>query len=156
MKLELKHLAPYLPYQLKGIFYDNEHSVKQIVTIELLHIPDELTIINSESEWNIYLSEFKPILRRLSDLERGEQGNHVTQHKINLLLGEDNKYGDFLFSHYRGYLTALTKSNQTGYTYIPLKLTNRMLELLFADHFDVFGLIDAGLAIDINTIAPTK
>ena len=34
----------------------------------------------------------------------------------------------------------------------PLQYSYRVVELLFRHHFDVFGLIEKGLAIDINTL----
>lgn len=122
MKLELKHLAPYLPY---GI---------QIETVILAYTGNppepshdeygstELTLKNIEQHLKY---GFRPILRPLSDLEK-----HSPE-----LIGEFN-------------LNGLPKKEMdcvAGCSY-------EFVIELFKRHFDVFGLIEKGLAIDINTL----
>lgn len=115
MKLELKHLAPYLPYgvmcelqdqgetkqaKLCGAYSDNSYAFFD--TVESEHGYDSI----------------KPILRPLSDLTKEIEHN--------------------------------------GKKFIPIQITRnytdenvsyKLCDKLFEWHFDVFGLIDQGLAI---------
>ena len=75
----------------------------------------------------------KPILRPLSDLKEGDFGEYLIEEfytldfeKQILRILEDNRW-----------------VNQCDYL---------LIQLLIENHYDVFGLIDKGLAIDINTI----
>jgi len=166
MKLELKHLAPYLPYRLKyypskesDLFHDlyADHTPYSSWNYKLaLEEKDEYALKISNSyltqkepffsyedgelflgQFNsslgfdvddVYLSEVKPILRPLSNLTRKELE----------LEGFDS------------HIDYLTYENQ-GVDWT-LKAPYIMLEYLFTKHYDVFGLIEKGLAIDINTL----
>lgn len=74
MKLELKHIAPYLPYELKGVFtiYNTEQTVRSLSVI----------YINRELEYR----HFKPILRPLSDLTK-----KIENYNLDLSIREVNK-----------------------------------------------------------------
>jgi hypothetical protein len=109
-KLELKHLAPYLPYRLKSLFPDEEDISKEYEM--------ELDMDNVE----YFLTDAKPILRPLTPLQ-----NFV------VLTTEE----------------CLCVSSGLAHNIPQWKF-----EVLVENHFDVFGLIPAGLAIDINTITP--
>ena len=100
MTLELKHLAPYVPYKLYII---NDFGVKTQFTVGYL---------------NYWVNEkvlIKPILKPLSDLEQ-----FCTNEFHNRMLIRDFSFDE--------------------------------AQKLIADHYDVFGLIEQGLAIDINTL----
>ena len=117
MKLELKHLAPYLPYSLKCL---NQHLPDtELVVEELIGVSNHITwsgIFNARHGSNhTPICGVKPILRPLSDLNYKPFRNY-----------------DYLV-------------NQKLYSM-------QEYEFIFSNHFDVFGLIDKGLAIDINTI----
>ena len=129
MKLELKHLAPYLPYELK---IPNRNP---LVGTRIL----DSDIENSDEIVNIGACirlQYKPILRPLSDL---------TPELLKELRDSENK--DLLLWGVRGFEGDLTSCNKYSY-----ELTYHVLEWLYKNHIDVFGLIDAGLAIDINTL----
>lgn len=128
-KLELKHLAAYLPYGFKakiagqyidkiiGLFNDGVYN-------ESYH-PDD-------GDLPLFI-DIKPILRPLSDLTKEIEVN-----------GEK-----FVPCEKLGY--------ESGYKYLlkkPLKYNMVFQDglKLFEWHFDVFGLIPEGLAIDINTL----
>ena len=116
MKLELKHLAPYLPYELKilnGKEYDIVNGIDNKTVISLFrgHLENFSTIEN-----------VKPILRPLSDLTEEYSNSCNYSHK-------DFKWG-----------------------IINKNISVLVWDSLLKNHFDVFGLIDAGLAIDINTL----
>lgn len=74
MKLELKHIAPYLPYELKGVFtiYNTEQTVRSLGII----------YINRELEYR----HFKPILRPLSDLTK-----EIVNYNLDFSIREVNK-----------------------------------------------------------------
>ena len=125
MKLELKHLAGYLPYKLKGIMYYGGCD-REDVELGLMDIP----------VWLNGSYPIKPILRPLSDLTKEIEANgekFVPIQKYNYLRFEE-------ISNYRGGSNTLN--------FIQVREQDALLEL----HFDIDGLIEAGLAIDINTL----
>ena len=127
MKLELKHLAPYLPYGLK---IKNAYGV---------HIMD--SFVGSQNiNYTINNVESKPILRPLSDLNKKKFKDIVFP--VNHYSGERIEY-DRNISVSMVQIQSLTNQSVTFYGTV---------EKLFELHFDVFGLIEKGLAIDINTI----
>ena len=155
-KLELKHLAPYRPYGLKFVMtsdyldefghYDDwsgkeEDYKKGAVWTYAGEIDEDLMIPLGDGDIsrvfkkdNTYISikcnGIKPILRPLSDLTK--------------------EIFDLSFSW---------KTNPNIYSIATIKnrlITNNLTYydqlFLIELHFDVFGLIDQGLAIDINTL----
>jgi hypothetical protein len=141
MKLELKHLAPYLPYQLK-VKWGKSNEVSQ------------LTPSNFPNNWYVSGS-IKPILYPLSDLTKEIEHNGDKFIPMQQL-------SEMTFD----YLDSQDASNDYYYIYSSangdhwMKLTHDdiwaqpsfVIMQLFEWHFDVFGLIPSGLAIDINTI----
>ena len=154
MKLELKHLAPYLPY---GVEYFNTHE----------DFIEQKGIINLHSCFDILRYEYiKPILRPLSDLTKEIEVNGeklVPMMKILELVGKPNRRierckfdGHFIYElgyHYGQEVhgeknTSWQISECVSENVVSLKTANILFEL----HFDVFGLIEQGLAVDINTL----
>lgn len=125
MKLELKHLAPYLPYGLKiGAVKDFE-GIREV---------------NGSNNCSKYVNidavvrlQYKPILRPLSDLD-----------KVNGFSLSD------MITH--GYHNPFWQPENFDVKY----LMHLDFEKLTSWHFDIFGLIPAGLAIDINTLTDNK
>jgi hypothetical protein len=105
MKLELKHLAPYLPYGLSIL--DGWGDVRTL----------DYSYLN-----NIHC---KPILRPLSDLMSGEFMDNIISQKERIEIKKLNT------CHWLSY---------------------NSFQYLLKHHFDVFGLIEKGIAIDINTL----
>lgn len=90
----------------------------------LVTLQDELSDDRIDIEAVLYISYAnKPILRPLSDIS-------------------DGLFKSFEFCHEDDLFICIKNGD------VPYK---KMVEL-FKYHFDLFGLIDAGLAIDINTI----
>ena len=175
MKLEIKHLAPYLPYRLKVNVSNNvnfEHNL-------ILNEHNIGNVINSITIGHIV----KPVLRSLSDLTKEiEHDGHMfvpikylfeLSGMLDYIMIPDDDYAtdskfhvdddssyNFIFiyedvEHCFGYL----KNNPSFSLYIddvPDDVYNQLIlfEALFEMHFDVFHLIDQGLAIDINTLKP--
>jgi hypothetical protein len=144
MKLELKHLAPYLPY---GLEVKTDKWIEEIGSIDGItgNLKDiRLTlIINRDKEktkaitWTPLMEHCKPILRPLSDLTK------VIQHNGDEFIPyiEYNYISDFL--------EELSTLDHTYMGHVQYKVINVLFEL----HFDVFGLIEKELAIDKNKIA---
>ena len=133
MKLELKHLSPYLPYGLKV----NESTVGKNLKMTGIEFTHELRIRLTDGLYVYDQNKMKPILRPLSDLnkawysEENEEDEEGFE-QVNLL-GKTLKYFNYK-------------------TYKPRFNPYFEFELLIKNHFDVFGLIEKGSAIDINTL----
>ena len=169
MKLEIKHLASYLPYGLKGFCTDDLQGVE--IMNGLQKISDSCIEVISDKE-PMDLVYFKPILFPLSSLTKeitinGESfvpvKNLFELHHCGMRLEERLKcfsfnknkieYDDFNcaitdgvymfgYSNYGGF-QAIDTDEYKNYTVI------NQLELLmklFEWKFDVFELIEAGLA----------
>lgn len=119
MKLELKHLAPYLPYGLKGI--EKEYKVVQ----ELIGL-DAYGFTLEDGEYD-GLERFKPILRPLSDLEKDE-------YKL-------------IYEYETDFESIYSWTLLDAETRLCEKMSFELWQDLFAHHFDIFGLIDKDLAI---------
>jgi hypothetical protein len=130
MKLELKHLAPYLPYALR---IKTKHGFHTMETLNgWLVNGDHEESYSYEDHPNETL-EFKPILRPLSDLSKDDFGEYLIEELYTL---------DFEKQILR-ILEDIRWVNQCDYL---------LIQLLIEKHYDVFGLMEKGLAIDINTL----
>jgi len=128
-KLELKHLAPYLPYGLKMGYggYD--------LVLNVDNHPNNCC----DLEYSIK-KQIKPILKPLSDLtdkEKYELDNIITEGYID----------DFI-----NLVVETSSSCEGGYNSYDIWDSYLLIQKLLEWHFDVFGLIPKGLAIDINTL----
>ena len=130
MKLEVKHLAPYLPYGLKVV--SNElvpgKLYEMVVTNHTVSFDGGLTIAD------VLMQRAKPVLHLLSDFEKFE---NVTDEMSENEINELQRRLQFKVPPIGGYVYNL---NVSAY--------NQMLE----SHIDVFGLIDAGLAVSISRV----
>ena len=132
MKLELKHLAPYLPYglEIKTHLLTNANRIK--VTAVLIH--DQIEYYDEDSGYEIInFTDIKPILRPLSDLTKEIEHDGRRFVPANIMGYEKGQY----------YLMRKPTNYNMSY--------NNVTQLL-EWHFDVFGLIDNGLAININEL----
>ena len=136
MKLEIKHLAPYLPYDIGCVIPLGYHRTLDV---------NILQIMIKENFFKCYLK-----LRPLSDLTKEIEHNGERFVPIDELWGQtlgeidSNTYDDYFFNPDLK-TTWICKENV-------LQLEWIVVEKLFEWHFDVFGLIGSGLAIDINTL----
>jgi len=144
MKLELKHLAAYLPYELKVLAlkqrYPNFGGIRtdeKEFTMEGLRT-NYLSVVGFAGMYLYY--DFKPILRPFSDLTKDIE----IKGKKFIPLIELGFTGCKVKSNYI--------ENTNGYKFKITGSSYKNVQKLIEWHFDVFGLIDAGLAIDINTI----
>lgn len=141
MKLELKHIVPYLPYGLKvkttnEVSKDKIHTPKFIDTeLELIYLKEIPFKIN-QSLKECHLPYIKPILRPLSSMTKEEFAELRSKLDDGVLL-KLTPNGDIYI-----------KCNDEIYLYE----VNILNDFLFSNHFDVFGLIDSGLAINRNNL----
>lgn len=124
-KLELKHLVPYLPYGLK--VYVQDYGIELVIVF----IKDEVITI----EDNASFCGIKPILRPLSDLTKEIEINGEKLYPF--IIYNDDDLDKKLIKFIKG---------DYSYSHLPYWIVQKLFEL----HFDVYGLIADGLAIDIN------
>lgn len=154
-KLELKHLAPYFPYGLKGV----EYIGGELFLLCQIDLTKKYpTIWESNVNLNKQRTGCKPILRPLSDLTKEIEVNGEKFIPIEWLRNNIDKKIQFskmgfLDYEVKGINPKLHYSIFDVYQY-EIELSDILLfsEKLFEWHFDVFGLIEKGLAIDINTL----
>lgn len=166
-QLELKHLAPYLPYGLKCCLMGeiDEETDKPIqfliegANTEFVEVWSNKTITD---QW--HYEDVFPILRSLSDLTKEIEVNGEIFLPIMRLYGGNN------YKEYNYKIEVVDRPILGKVIYISVEgldnpcisfslknILNNQLDydnwsLLFKWHFDVFGLIEKGLAIDINTL----
>ena len=152
MKLELKHLVAYLPYNLKvtrnGFIGD---------LIALMNDEDSIAEnfefkVSCSNWWenNTDKNHYKPILRPLSDLTKEIEVNgkkFVPIEKINDFMPLGRNFG---FSFEIDNLGNL--GYRTSESWLNPMLHYDAFQKLLEWHFDIYGLIEAGLAIDVNTL----
>lgn len=147
MKLELKHIAPYLPYGLKICFQQG----KSIWSISFDEIDYENrgyplhTLVYSinqgvqEKDWGL-------ILRPLSDLLKEIEYNGEK------FVPLDELQGIYFENHcdaYDEYIEHLVDAPKWA---ILAQAPYEILQVILQWKFDVFSLIPEGLAVDVNTL----
>lgn len=141
-KIQLKHIVPYLPYGLTGRWTNSNPkwiwrlcNLSSAASIQIIR--STKTSVKSECARPIY--EFIPILRPLTDLMEDIFSEQFFEDDSELLGDE---------------FTPLVRAIFFLQNSTPLEVCfpYGIWELFFRHHFDVFGLIEAGLAIDINTL----
>jgi len=166
MKLELKHIASYLPYAVKiydynaypvcGFFEMNHNGGTGMIAIsELLASPRLYKIAlrpiyDLTNEISHNGRKFIPI-EALLDIET--EINWSSSDHLNTDFMEKTHYTKIEGGSTFGY-------NESGYFYIidkydrycPVKKQKELFETMYEWGIDLNGLIDQGLAIDINTI----
>lgn len=155
MKLELKHLAPYLPYGLK-IQWDDTKDIYGISFGETNYNDNlyslETLVFTMEGK---DVLGWKPILRPLSDLTKeiehdGEKFVPVDWIEMNLRKGID------IYKPLNPEFPIEITITTNDYSHeVELYDGYLIMQKLISWHFDVFNLIDQGLAIDINSLTPT-
>lgn len=143
MKLELKHLAPYLPYGLRYAFDNIGYwSVFGLTyTGEKYDFGTMLRLTNPDKSKNPIGVDWDDNINGLSAFVELDSVHHKP------ILRPMSEVSDSLFE-------------EIGFAdeedFIQSVLDGHILQInfnkLLSNHFDVFGLIPVGLAIDINTL----
>ena len=162
MELESEHLAPYSPYgleiQVAGENRDDDPEglpriFKMVGVVDGKVVRHNPGYISNVEE---YFEDVFPILRPLSDLNDKHGEDVVNEHYINILIESEYKIDYGVFSHFKGDLSIELNGDSSLYydshKSIDFKVMLTIQEQLFGNHYDVFGLIKKGLAIDINTL----
>lgn len=125
MKLELKHLAAYLPYGVKcqWVRQDDKEVIESTITI-------------SDYDFLIRRNNAKPILLPLSDLTK-----EIEHNGKKFVPNYDSDFKYFITYELDDFIES-----------IPHSLNYDQMQKLLEWHFDIFGLLENGLAIDINTL----
>lgn len=134
MKLETKHLAPYLPYNLK---------------CEVLNSGQEKEIGEMIAVYNDGSACFGNIVE-------SEKGFEYIKPILQPLFSEDFDYSIFLMDNFPEEKWADAYNdimNGVGFGVKIEQIPYELHDFLFENHIDVFGLIEKGLAIDINTLS---
>jgi hypothetical protein len=152
MQLEIKHLAPYLPYGLKAI---DEHGKVRTIDWECQSYTNTIVGLNHVIKiQSVQVVLFKPMLKPISKLDellRVEFTNY------NLLAYEFSNYkeGENYPENYNEKLIDLFcfENIHTEESLVDLdlsKLPYNCIEYMFENHYDYFRLIDNGLAVEIK------
>lgn len=157
MQLEIKHLAPYLPYGVWMQIID--YPFKGTNSRRLLELDCGHDFHLHLKQGNVRLE-----LRPLSDLSKEIEVNGERFIPIMVMFGGAD------YAKYDYNINIIDKPILGKYIQISVKdlgdpcisfglknINNNMLnldnwELLFKWHFDVFNLIENGLAVDVNTL----
>ena len=144
MKLELKHLAAYLPYEVNFISgmdkpYNEFGRQPQWTLDGITTLFGDCCLTTKENRDAYAIQTCNLILRQLSDLTKEITVNGETFVPINKLVKQE-LIGTHIFE---SMIIDRIKEKTMSF---------KISEKLFEWHFDVFGLIEAGLAIDINTL----
>ena len=162
-KLEFKHVAPYLPYKLmvNCDFRDGD-----ILALELEGLATDEAFLDG-ADWNYKENtDFKPILKPFSDLTIEEM---IVLSKLVADIHNDDMDDLFECSNngrmnvkapwdlriefmWKG--KSLMFAVYDTYRYKEKRVFNQLqaYNKLYEWHYDVHGLIEQGLAIDINTL----
>lgn len=174
MKLELKHVAAYFPYELKAFVTDERLGFGDPFLDRITGIYEDLITFNDSPDWYFDSEEnytgIKLALRPLSDLTKEiehngktfipfielakiEAGVHKSETSTQI---EDEGYAfyvEYLPSWFGLYFNKNTKmfskwDDGEGKDSCDNDLREKLLEW----HFDLFDLIEHNLAVDINTL----
>lgn len=166
-KLELKHIVGYLPYKLECKYKDWEKPFQIVGTSgkALLLEGDWTRLLNYTQAHLVSLEFIKPILRPISSMTNEEayqlgvlisNKNEMEDKTVGIgkmTVGEwevpiinyadiDGEEYSFMVMFFNHGISATNGNNITFEAY----------EWLYENHFDIYGLIKQGLAIDINTL----
>ncbi len=132
MKLETKHLAPYLPYNLKCVVLNSG---------EEKEIGEMIAVYNDGSAC-------------FGNIVESEKGFEYIKPILQPLFNDNFDYTIFLMDNFPEEKWADAYNdimNGVGFGVKIEQIPYELHEFLFENHIDVFGLIEEGLAIDINT-----
>jgi len=182
-KLELKHLAPYLPYQLecygaseiwhleglshRKIWIKNSRGFQTMDYGDfeadysiLLHPLSDLT---KQIDCPEFMGEkFVPIveLAKIADIDTSDEDYHAVSfndiHAVKFNIeNDDDDYTHVCFAYdsynnFGVHKRRSTEDHNGDIFHVPHQF--ELWSKCFEWHFDVFGLIEKGLAIDINTL----
>lgn len=157
-----RELVNYLPFNLNGI-YKNKICKLDYIDFGCGYWEELGVSVNGVRSYISEL-EFKPILRPISDLTEKEEwkrkllsflsNGKSDEYNNPITIHTKNKHLTFKIKMY----TYIGLNNRELFEYTVYKNLDRtitkynLIEWALTNHFDVYGLIGNGLAVDINTI----
>lgn len=138
-KLELKYLCGYLPYGLEILHGDFVAELQW-----LLRYGCVFDYLIDRSRSRAEYEKIKPLLLPLSALTEPMEDGIVPTKEIEKMVG----YKMYVSQNFDGELLLKAKNE----CYLFTSDAHAILEYLCSKHFDIYGLIPAGLAIDKRTI----
>lgn len=144
MELEAKHLVPYLPYALKLQYIVKDKVEKTGYMRSISHNEDEThpTRVSIDYNQEEHIWMFKPILRPL--YEFGDSDDLRKVHEFIGLGGWCEAYDQYFDAWFNDACTVDKLVLQCPY---------KILEYFFSNHYDIFSLIEKGIAVDVNTLS---
>ncbi|MCT4288177.1 hypothetical protein HZP25_15855 [Elizabethkingia anophelis] len=145
-KLELKDIAPYLPHSLgvKILNHLNDYTGKEFSEINGYYfIGESLHITYNGGNTGKSISEFKPLLRPMSDLTKEITHNGETFIPLHRIL---EAYCFDLAKMDEEYILSFKES------LIEVDMSYKTAQMLHEMHFDTEKLIERGLAINLNEV----
>lgn len=140
MEISSKQIIPYLPYGLNIKILNHKCDyvgIEHAKANGFYFVGDSIHVTYEGGSTGKDIKTFKPIFRTMSDLK-------LQFFKDNI----DSDIIDFRFDCDEDIFSVEVCDKIVGWTALSLQ----EYLLFFLNHFDVFGLIDADLAIDINTV----
>lgn len=144
-QLQINHIAPYLPYGLKCQIDLGQNEIIVTDSWGLKTGSDyPASYYNEGKRYGLMLSQIKPLLRPLSDLYKEIDG----EIPVDIIFPKEYySLIDFYEEHNRE--NQIQSFIKDGLNWCE---TYSFWEYLLSKHFDVFSLIDKGLAINLNSI----
>lgn len=140
-ELQLQELSYYLPHVIECVAYDGFRGVLMQLTLKEIDFDFQVKLADGNNfQWS-FLEGVKPILRPLSDLKT------EINHNEEILIPVNWINENFIGAKYDDDIKTIFRFKT--YSHLPFDLFHKLLEW----HFDVFGLIGKGLAVDINTLS---
>lgn len=140
--LELKHIMPYIHYDLTIRTKDKEGLLtRKIITRVNTNGIITCVFLKGDFQYDLRLEDIKPILNPLSGLHN-ENNGHFNEIK--------RKYGCINLSLDKEHPNMFVLNNEdvVSYHYLPYMVIRYLLK----NHYDIFGLIEKGLAISYNDL----
>lgn len=138
MKLELKHLAIAFTNNLKVTYFDDERELNQVCNIVELR-EDECTISNGEYEYDVKFDDIKLLCFPISSLTKEITVNGESFVPVDIICPKEDYKKEFDRKVAIGSIEIQGAINFSCTAFC-------IVEKLFELKFDVFGLIEGGLA----------
>lgn len=145
MNLELKHLAPYLPYDLEYAQKKESYTTEEFYFVKKGVISTKGVVgnVNSILDTNFYFPILKPIsdfsLLVIEEFEKydGKRNGKANEEIINLFC-EENGVDEIIEN------------------IVLSSLPYECIDFIFKNHYDFFGLISQGLAVSIHDVVQAE
>lgn len=137
-ELQLKHIAPHFPYGLKMTFRvgGKVGVLRAIYNYEQETHPVRLLLDGMDSE---HIWMFKPILKPIQELDE------LHAQKLTEFIGKD--WCEAYDEYFEAWINDLANTDK-----LVLQAPQPIFNYFLSQHFDVFGLIDKGLATSVDDI----